>query len=179
MLLQDNKDTGLEADIDWTTASLHHSQESQSWKIKQWNCNEWNLGPCGKNGVRATKGTQNMIICKLMINKHQRICTGLNWNVFAVAGYHWSSSSNNIYCMPEGENGTWGKKEMIFNCSPSPASPYDLLVWCHDSLQPHTQGPSHFLLRRSQELTQGSFTLKEALAFMPFWCPVHFAQWNK
>jgi hypothetical protein len=82
--------------------------------------------------------------------------------------------------MPEGENETWGKKEVIFNCSPSPASPYDLLVWCHNSLQPYTQGPSHFFLRRrSQELTQEIFTPEEALAFTPFWCPLHFAQWNK
>ena len=79
-----------------------------------------------------------------MINKHQIICTGFHWNDFAVPGCHWSRISNNVYCMPEGQNETWGKKEVIFNCSPSPASPYDLLVWCHDSLQPYTR-PFTFL----------------------------------
>jgi hypothetical protein len=59
------------------------------------------------------------------------------------------------------------RKKVIFNCSPSPASPYDLLVWCQDSLQPYTQGPSHFFLRRSQDLTQEIFTLEQAMAFMP------------
>lgn len=170
--------SGLEADINYTTASLHHSQRSQSRKIKQWKCNVWNLRPCGKNGVRANKGTQNRIICKLMINKYKRICIGVQWTDFAVFGHNWSRWSNNIYCMP-GENAIWGKKEVIFNCSPSPACPYDL-VWCHDSLQPYTQSPSHFFLRRrSQELTQEIFTLEEALAFMPSWCLHHFVQWNK
>jgi hypothetical protein len=115
-----------------------------------------------------------------MINKHQTICTGFHWNDFAARGCNWSKISKNVYCMPEEENETWGKKEVIFNCSPSPASPYDLLVWCHNSLQPYTQGPSHFFLRRrSQELTQEIFTPEEALAFTPFWCPLHFAQCNK
>jgi hypothetical protein len=30
----------------------------------------------GKNGARA-KGIQNMIICKLIINKHNKICVGV------------------------------------------------------------------------------------------------------
>ena len=120
-----------------------------------------------------------MIICKGMINKHKRICIGVHWNDFAVPGYNWPRISNNIYCTPEGENEIWGNKKVIFNCLPSPASPYDL-VWCHDSLQPYTQGPSHFLLRRrSQDLTQEIFTLEEAMAFVPSWCPLHCAQWNK
>jgi len=120
MFLWNSKDTGQDADINYTTASVHHSQGSQTWKIKQWNCNVWNLRPCGKNEVRATRGTQN-IICKLMINKHKRICIGVPRNDFAIPGYNWSRISNNIYCMPEGENEIWGKKKsdlqlLTFSC---------------------------------------------------------------
>jgi hypothetical protein len=35
------------------------------------------LRPNGKNGVRGTKDMENMIICKLLINKHKNICVSI------------------------------------------------------------------------------------------------------
>ena len=42
------------------------------------------LRPYGKNWFRRTK--HNLIVCKLMFNKHKNICVGVYWNDDGIPG---------------------------------------------------------------------------------------------
>ena len=46
-----------------------------------------NLRPYGKNGFRGTKDRQNIIICKVMINKHTNIYVDVCRNDISVPGW--------------------------------------------------------------------------------------------
>lgn len=60
------------------------------------------LRHCGKNEVRGTRGTQNMAVCKLMINKHETICMDINCNDVGVPWYSLMKNCNRRdgWCYP-------------------------------------------------------------------------------
>jgi hypothetical protein len=89
----------------------------------------------------GARDTWNMIICKIIINKHKNICIGVYWNDVNVSSWMVLVSSNNIDFISEGEMAELVKKEVIFDC---------LVIFFHNNYTHHSMVPwySPFFSRR-------------------------------